>query len=398
LEAEAEVLYIVNLLPCTITRVAAMKQTNFGPKLMTVPADWYTIYETDYDGYTVTEIGMTKPLSQRTEIITNPDGTKRRVDSKWSDDLYVTLTSSVGPNPADIIQWLVEKYTDLTVDSASFAHVKGRLTNYPAAFALTARKNVMELVADIATQSRCVVYVRNDVVYLKYASEEPTSAATITASDVLANTLKVTLSSNEELATKHTITWSRSQSEGELKLILKQSRSFFSPRAIRTPRTSTTWWKAASARRPTTRSWMKRTRWPRTSSTNRGRWFIFRVCHSKGRYRNHNTRGLQSGAGARATEPLRVKVRLWEFAGDWMMSSENSPRQQEARDSVRSNWDTFLRNVLPAALAEAQHRASADAVIAEIWPELRPEQIEALDCADTDFLVRISGMPDGFRQ
>jgi len=81
-----------------------------------------------------------------------------------------------------------------------------------------------------------------------------------------------------------------------------------------------------------------------------------------------------------------------------MMSSENSPRQQEARDSVRSNWDTFLRNVLPAALAEAQHRASADAVIAEIWPELRPEQIEALDCADTDFLVRISGMPDGFRQ
>lgn len=223
LEAEAEVLYIVNLLPCTITRVAAMKQTNFGPKLMTVPADWYTIYETDYDGYTVTEIGMTKPLSQRTEIVTNPDGTKRRMDSKWSDDLYVTLTSSVGPNPVDIISWLIQKYTSLGIDTASFDHVRTRLTNYPAAIALLERKNVMELVADITAQSRCVVYVRNDVVYLKYASEEPASAATIIVSDVLANSLKVTLSSNDEVATKHTVIWSRSQSEGELKVILKHN-------------------------------------------------------------------------------------------------------------------------------------------------------------------------------
>ena len=72
LASEAEVLYIVNLLPCTITRIAAMKNTNFGPKLVTVPADWYTLYETDYDGYTITEIGMTQPLSQRRDIVTYP--------------------------------------------------------------------------------------------------------------------------------------------------------------------------------------------------------------------------------------------------------------------------------------------------------------------------------------
>jgi hypothetical protein len=233
LEAEAEVLYIVNLLPSTITRVAAMKQTNFGPKLVTVPVEFYTIYETNYGGYTVTEIGMTKPLSQRSEIVTDQDGAKRVVASKWSDDLYVTLTSSVpnpiDPNPVDIIAWLVGQYTSLDVDGDSFDHVRTRLEKYPVQFALLERKNVMELIADIAVQSRCMVYVRDDVVYLKYASEEPTllnqglTAVTITESDVLANTLKVGLSSTDDVFTKHVVTWSRSQSEGELKIVLKHN-------------------------------------------------------------------------------------------------------------------------------------------------------------------------------
>jgi len=85
---------------------------------MTVPAEWYTIYETDYDGYTVTEIGMAKPLSQRSEVVTNPDGTHRVEPSKWSDELYVTVT------------WLINKYTSLSIDSASFNHVRTHLTKY----------------------------------------------------------------------------------------------------------------------------------------------------------------------------------------------------------------------------------------------------------------------------
>jgi hypothetical protein len=81
----------------------------------------------------------------------------------------------------------------------------------------------MTLIEEIAAQSRCVVYVRDDKMYLKYFSEEPTSVATIVESDILANSLQVTLSSTDELATKHVVTWSRSQSEGELKLILKHN-------------------------------------------------------------------------------------------------------------------------------------------------------------------------------
>ncbi len=223
MESEAEVLYVVSLLPCTITRVAAMKTVRGVQKLVTVPSDYYTIYETDYDGYTVTEIGMTKLLSERTEVVASPDGTKRSVSSNWSDELYVSVTSTVGPNPVDIIVYLLEKYTTLTHDTASFNHVRNKLQKYPCNFALIERKNVMQLIADIAMQSRCVVYVRDNTVYLKYFSEEPEPVATITESDILVNTLKITLSNTDEIATKHVITWMRGQSEGELKLILKHN-------------------------------------------------------------------------------------------------------------------------------------------------------------------------------
>jgi len=221
LEAESEVLYIVSLLPCTITRVAAMKTTNSVAKLTTVPPEYYTIYETDYDGYTVAEIGMEKLLSTRTTIIEELDGVKHTIASGWDDDIYVTVVSSVGPNPVDIISWLIGKYTSLTVDATSFAHVHTRLANYPCNFALTGRKNVLQLITDVATQSRCIFYARDGVAYLKYASEEPASLVTLTESDVLANSLVLGLTETEDIATKHTVTWSRSQEEGDLKLLLK---------------------------------------------------------------------------------------------------------------------------------------------------------------------------------
>jgi hypothetical protein len=231
LEEEAAVLHVVNLLPCTITRVAAMKEVRGIQRLVTVPSDFYTIYETDYDGYTVTEIGMTKLLSERNEIVTNKDGTKRTASSNWSDDLYVSVTSTVGPNPVDIIEWLVGKYTALDIDATSFAHVKSRLTNYPSNFALMSRMNVMQLIADIAIQSRCVLYVRDNTLFLKYFSEEPALDATITESDVVANTLQLSLSSTDDLATKHIVNWSRSQSEGGLKIILKHNAAKYGTHA-----------------------------------------------------------------------------------------------------------------------------------------------------------------------
>jgi hypothetical protein len=48
------------------------------------------------------------------------------------------------------------------------------MTNYPANFALTQRGNVLDLIEDIAWQSRCVTYIRNGVVYIKYLAIDGT--------------------------------------------------------------------------------------------------------------------------------------------------------------------------------------------------------------------------------
>lgn len=216
LEDKAEILYIVSLLPGTINTVAAYKRQPTGRSLLLeVPSSYYTVYETDYDGYTVVELGLDKKLSL--------------YDSDWEDRLYVSFTSSVGPNPVDVIQWLIEKYTDLTVDSTSFTYVHGKMTNYPTNFWIKESKNVLQLVQDIAYQTRCAVYVRNGVIYIKYLSEEPTSVRTLTGSDILVGSFSVSHTTTEDIATKHTISWQNGEAgvEGdddiERRIVLKHN-------------------------------------------------------------------------------------------------------------------------------------------------------------------------------
>ena len=214
MESESEILYIVSLLPGTVDGVAAYRQAPNGFRYLTeVPADHYTVYTTNYVGYDVVEIGMNKALPL--------------YNDQWEDQIYVSFTSSIGPNPCDIIEWLVNKYTDLTIDSTSFASVKAALTNYPTNFYLTDRPDVYDLINDIAYQSRCEVYVRNSVLYIRYLSQEPTSVRTITKSDILSGTFVESLSETEDVYTTHNISWSkagaavRDDKTVDRKLILK---------------------------------------------------------------------------------------------------------------------------------------------------------------------------------
>ncbi len=195
LEGETEVLYIVSLIPGTVNSVAAYKKqvTTERELLMTVPTDLYTVYETDYDGYLVVEIGLEKPLS--------------KIDDSWQDDIYISFTSDIGPNPIDIIDWLLTKYTTITFDPISKASVKTRLTNYPTNFWVKEKMSVLQLIQDIAYQTRCSIYIRDNVLHIIYLPEEPTSIRTLTESDIIANTFTVSLSDSSDLVTKYVAEW-----------------------------------------------------------------------------------------------------------------------------------------------------------------------------------------------
>jgi hypothetical protein len=196
IEAEAEILFIVSLLPGTVDRVCAYRTLTDGSKLlMEVPPAYYTVYETDYIGYQVVEIGLAKKLSS--------------IEDNWDDQLFVSFTSSVGPNPVDIIEYLVEKYTDLTINTTSFDSVKTDMTNYPCNFYVLDRRSVYQVIQDIAYQSRCQVFIRNEEIFIVYLSREPSSVRTISEDDILLSSFKESLSDTNDIYTTHKITYQK---------------------------------------------------------------------------------------------------------------------------------------------------------------------------------------------
>ena len=194
LATDNELVYIANILPSTVHTVQAWRtfSTSNLRQLTTVPSNYYSVRQSDFGEYTTTEIVMTRPLSSRGE--------------GWEDDIFITLTSSVGPNPIDIMEWLITKYTSFTWDS-SFASVKTKVDNYPMNFMVPGRPNVFDLLQDMAFQGRMALLLRNDQFNVKYLSEEPAEDGTITEDDVMQNSLFLDHTDTEDLVTKLVCEW-----------------------------------------------------------------------------------------------------------------------------------------------------------------------------------------------
>lgn len=214
LDGESTVIYIASLLPGVVTQVAAYRRFEDTALLMEVPTDYYTVETVDYGGYEVVEVHLKKALSLYD-------------DEDWDDDIYISFSGTVGPNPVDVIQWIVQTYTDLEVDPVTFAAVRNDLLNYPTNFYITERKQAFELIQDIAYQSRCAAVVRNNILSLVYLSKEPTSVVTITEKDIVNNSFQFSHTTTEDLVTRHNIQWKESDAgifdddETELSFMLK---------------------------------------------------------------------------------------------------------------------------------------------------------------------------------
>lgn len=188
--------YVASILPSTIKAVSAFRTINNVERLVTVPSTYYKKFQNhSLGGISITAIVLKQPLSWY-------EG------EQWEDsDLFISLQSSIGPNTVDILEYLITTYTTMTFDTTSFTAVKAKLTNYPSHFTLTERKNVLIALQEIAWQARCAIWLKNDVFYLKYLSEDPTSAATITLSDIEHQSLQIGFTETEDLVTKFVANW-----------------------------------------------------------------------------------------------------------------------------------------------------------------------------------------------
>lgn len=216
--------YVASIIPGTVLAVKAYKRLEAERLLVNVPEDLYTVASVDYGPITAVQITVDKPLSTI-------------ADQGWEDKLYVTFESSVGPHTADILEYIIDNYTDLAYDSTSFTAIRTKLNPFPMNFPILEKKSTLDVLQEIAFQARCALWLSNGVFYIKYLPEEPSSDDTITVSDIDAeNSVEVELTSTEDLVTKMIVEWRIDWSEDDPnKVILRhnvkkygtQSEDFF---------------------------------------------------------------------------------------------------------------------------------------------------------------------------
>lgn len=195
LQGQYQEKFVANILPSTVHAVYAYRSIDGTRQLVPVPSRYYSKNEAEpFGAITATTISLVKPLTDYALEF-------------WENDIYVTLTSSVGPNTASIISWIANNFTNLTPDATSFADVSTKLTNYPSSFALFKKIDAIQLMQEIAWQARCTIWSKFDTLYIKYLSEEPTSIDTITEADIEEKSLELTCTDTMDLVTKFTALW-----------------------------------------------------------------------------------------------------------------------------------------------------------------------------------------------
>lgn len=204
--------YVCSIVPGTVLAVKAYKTFENERKLINVPSDLYVVQVTDYGVITAVEVVIDKPLSTIT-------------DQGWDDTIYVTFESDIGPHTCDILEYIIDNYTDLSFDSTSFTNIRAALDPFPMNFPILEKKSALTVLQEIAFQARCALWISNGVFYIKYLPEEPSSDATVTVSDIDAEKgIEVELSSTEDLVTRMNVEWRISWNEDDPnKVILRHN-------------------------------------------------------------------------------------------------------------------------------------------------------------------------------
>lgn len=192
--------YIVaSTIQVSVVALYAYRTVSDVRNLYPVPASYYVVQQLMYGTLPVTQVYLQQPLSSRIYSDGKSEG--------WDDELYATVTSPIGPNTVDIIQWLIETYTSHEVDDDSFAEVRAIVDTYPSHFAVIDRPQAIALVSQIARQARCIVWMKNNKFFIKYLPKRAISVAEITEADIIEQTLEVTLTESEDLNTKIVASW-----------------------------------------------------------------------------------------------------------------------------------------------------------------------------------------------
>lgn len=190
-----------------------------------IPSTYYTIqYESNYkvNHNFATGIIFDTPLSD--------------YNQDWEDEIYVSGTSTIGPNIASIIRWIFTTYTLYTPDgtfgvdtsnnfpgwnipalntSSILGSVKDLLDVTPANFAMLDKRNPIQVACEIAFQARCALILDSVFVSIRFLPLEPPFAFTFDLSNIEQKTIELGFTNLSDLRTKVVGTWHKSYRDRE---------------------------------------------------------------------------------------------------------------------------------------------------------------------------------------
>ena len=208
--------YAVSCVPGTILKVSSHVEKHGDKYLQDVPSNMWTQENWNLgNGLTGVILKISDALSKK---IAEDN------EASWSDDVYVTFQSTIGPNTADILYYLTNTYAQKGI--VNYSTVRTKIVNYPSDFAIYDRPNIIDALQNIAWQARCSIYYKNGSFYLNYLPETHTPVDTITVNDIIEDTLIIEYTDTEDIITKMDCLWKESAiQEEDNKIILRNNIS-----------------------------------------------------------------------------------------------------------------------------------------------------------------------------
>lgn len=199
-------IYAVSIVPCTAIHAV------YGRRKISVPNARDESYFAPFPSHYY-EKQLTSEYEVNGDFVTGikfwltPEELK---EEGWDDGVWVTATSSVGPAAGDILEYLLTRFTGITVNGASVSNLNDWTEDTPCNFVMYDKRNCLDLVRDIAWQSRAAVLFDQGQARLVYVPELTAPQLTMTESNTDFGSITLGFTQLEQIKTKVVGHWANS--------------------------------------------------------------------------------------------------------------------------------------------------------------------------------------------
>lgn len=209
-----DVYYCASTTPGAVVQVWAKRSVGGQGMLTPVPTQWWSTKKIGV----MTCIVLNMPLSSRDWLMEQQRIHFENLYGKylpihinqpydWEEDLWVEFNGEIGPSPIDIMSWLLSTFEPgytLQVDTLGRFDdsVQTAINRYKMNFMIAVKEDCIKLIQDIAYQCNCILYLRDDQLWLRYLPMPGSSTYWIRQPDILYGSLTIETSNIDEIYTR----------------------------------------------------------------------------------------------------------------------------------------------------------------------------------------------------